>query len=75
LAASCNYPRSAGVSSTGITQTYEAPLVDGLADQLRAAGLAAFGPSASAARLEVLALTPQRRLDVHVWDIPAQPDQ
>ena len=30
----------------------EAPLVDGLADTLRAAGLAVFGPSAAAARLE-----------------------
>ncbi|MXO75372.1 phosphoribosylamine--glycine ligase [Altererythrobacter aerius] len=30
----------------------EAPLVDGLADTLRAAGVAVFGPSASAARLE-----------------------
>ena len=30
----------------------EAPLVDGLADSLRAGGIAAFGPSAAAARLE-----------------------
>lgn len=30
----------------------EAPLVDGLADSLRNAGIAAFGPSASAAQLE-----------------------
>jgi phosphoribosylamine--glycine ligase len=30
----------------------EAPLVDGLADSLRAAGVAVFGPSAAAARLE-----------------------
>jgi phosphoribosylamine---glycine ligase len=30
----------------------EAPLVDGLADSLRAAGLAVFGPSRAAARLE-----------------------
>ena len=30
----------------------EAPLVDGLADSLRAAGLAVFGPSAAAAQLE-----------------------
>ncbi len=30
----------------------EQPLVDGLADQLRAAGLAVFGPSAAAAELE-----------------------
>jgi len=30
----------------------EAPLVDGLADSLRAAGIAAFGPSAAAAQLE-----------------------
>ncbi|QDM41128.1 phosphoribosylamine--glycine ligase [Altererythrobacter sp. TH136] len=30
----------------------EAPLVDGLADTLRAAGVAVFGPSAQAARLE-----------------------
>ncbi|MBX9898545.1 MAG: phosphoribosylamine--glycine ligase [Qipengyuania sp.] len=30
----------------------EAPLVDGLADSLRAAGIAVFGPSAAAARLE-----------------------
>jgi phosphoribosylamine--glycine ligase len=30
----------------------EAPLVDGLADSLRAAGLSVFGPSAAAARLE-----------------------
>jgi phosphoribosylamine---glycine ligase len=30
----------------------EAPLVAGLADQLRAAGIATFGPSAAAARLE-----------------------
>jgi len=30
----------------------EAPLVDGLADSLRAGGVAVFGPSASAARLE-----------------------
>ena len=30
----------------------EAPLVDGLADSLRAFGIAVFGPSASAARLE-----------------------
>ncbi len=30
----------------------EAPLVDGLADALRAAGIAAFGPSAAAAQLE-----------------------
>ena len=30
----------------------EAPLVDGLADSLRAAGFAAFGPSAAAAQLE-----------------------
>ncbi len=30
----------------------EAPLVDGLADSLRTAGLAVFGPSAAAARLE-----------------------
>ncbi|WP_026986898.1 phosphoribosylamine--glycine ligase [Fodinicurvata fenggangensis] len=30
----------------------EAPLVAGLADRLKAAGIAAFGPSASAARLE-----------------------
>ncbi|MDP9385946.1 MAG: phosphoribosylamine--glycine ligase [Actinomycetota bacterium] len=30
----------------------EAPLVDGLADRLRAAGVACFGPSAEAARLE-----------------------
>ncbi|HEY1457770.1 MAG TPA: phosphoribosylamine--glycine ligase, partial [Solirubrobacteraceae bacterium] len=30
----------------------EAPLVAGLADQLRAAGIAVFGPSAAAARLE-----------------------
>jgi phosphoribosylamine--glycine ligase len=30
----------------------EAPLVDGLADTLRAAGVACFGPSAAAARLE-----------------------
>jgi phosphoribosylamine--glycine ligase len=30
----------------------EAPLVDGLADDLRAAGVACFGPSAEAARLE-----------------------
>ena len=30
----------------------EAPLVDGLADSLSAAGIAVFGPSASAARLE-----------------------
>ncbi|MCB1509323.1 MAG: phosphoribosylamine--glycine ligase [Hyphomicrobiaceae bacterium] len=30
----------------------EAPLVDGLADQLRAAGLKVFGPSAAAAQLE-----------------------
>ena len=30
----------------------EAPLVEGLADSLRAAGLAVFGPSAAAARLE-----------------------
>jgi phosphoribosylamine--glycine ligase len=30
----------------------EAPLVDGLADRLAAAGIPAFGPSASAARLE-----------------------
>jgi phosphoribosylamine---glycine ligase len=30
----------------------EAPLVDGLADALRAAGIATFGPSAAAARLE-----------------------
>src|SRR5690606_31785139 len=30
----------------------EAPLVDGLADNLRAVGIAAFGPSKAAARLE-----------------------
>ena len=30
----------------------EAPLVDGLADQLKTAGVACFGPSAAAARLE-----------------------
>ena len=30
----------------------EAPLVDGLADSLRASGIAVFGPSAAAARLE-----------------------
>lgn len=30
----------------------EAPLVDGLADRVRAAGIAVFGPSAAAARLE-----------------------
>src|SRR4051794_25157353 len=30
----------------------EVPLVDGLADALRAAGIACFGPSAAAARLE-----------------------
>ena len=30
----------------------EAPLVDGLADSLRAAGIAVFGPSAKAAQLE-----------------------
>ena len=30
----------------------EAPLVSGLADRLRAAGIATFGPSAAAARLE-----------------------
>ncbi len=30
----------------------EAPLVDGLADDLRAAGFAVFGPSAAAAQLE-----------------------
>ncbi|MEO0872772.1 MAG: phosphoribosylamine--glycine ligase, partial [Pseudomonadota bacterium] len=30
----------------------EAPLVDGLADSLRAAGIAAFGPSKAAAQLE-----------------------
>jgi phosphoribosylamine--glycine ligase len=30
----------------------EAPLVDGLADSLAAAGVPCFGPSASAARLE-----------------------
>ncbi|MFM9827285.1 MAG: phosphoribosylamine--glycine ligase [Sphingomonas sp.] len=30
----------------------EAPLVDGLADSLRSAGIASFGPSAAAARLE-----------------------
>ncbi|MET1009795.1 MAG: phosphoribosylamine--glycine ligase N-terminal domain-containing protein, partial [Gaiellaceae bacterium] len=30
----------------------EAPLVDGLADALRAAGVAVFGPGAAAARIE-----------------------
>ncbi len=30
----------------------EAPLVDGLADELRARGAAVFGPSAAGARLE-----------------------